>query len=180
MTDALGRTLYVQQDSGGGSNNGTLSPNEQESMQYNALNEPTQVRTDDLSAQNNQSIISVITTAQYDDLGRLTQLVDPDRGTHTYTYDPDGRVLSDVSGSRAIGTNYDLLGRVGCVQDLAPVLDADGTCTSGSHPLIQNTYDTSKLGTSGSTDFPIGRLTKSVATTTFPKGGTATAIEKFQ
>ena len=149
-------------------------------MAYNVLNEPTQVQVDDLAPQNNQSISSVVTTAQYDSLGRLTQLVDPDRGTHTYSYDPDSHLLSDVSGSRTIGTNYDLLGRVGCVQDAAPVIDADGSCTSGSHPLVQNTYDTTKIGTQGSTDFPIGRLTKALTTTYFPEGGSATTSQKYQ
>jgi RHS repeat-associated protein len=180
FTDALGRTVYTQTDSGGGSNNGPLSPIQQQSVQYNALNEPIQVRVDDLAPQNNQVVTSVLTTAQYDALGRLTQLVDADRGTHTYSYDPDGHLVSDVSGSRTIGTNLDLLGRVGCVQDMAPVLNASGSCTSGSHPLVQNTYDTSKLGTQGSTDFPIGRLTKSLTTTYFPEGGSATTTQKYQ
>jgi len=179
-TDALGRTLYVQYDSGGGSNNGTLSPNEQKSIQYNALNEPTQVRVDDLSPQTNQTITTIITTAQYDDLGRLTSLADPDKGTHTYSYDPDGRILSDVSGSRTLGSNYDLLGRLGCEQEGVPVINADGSCTSGTNPLVQNTYDTTKLGTQGSTDFPIGRLTKSLSSTYFPEGGSATTTQKFQ
>jgi len=31
--------------------------------------------------------------------------------------------------------------------------------TSGTHPYVQNTYDTTVLGTQGLTDFPVGRLT---------------------
>jgi len=84
--------------------------------QYNALDLPTSVAAKDLAPQAGQSITTVTTTMQYDDLGRLTTLADPDRGTHTYTYDGDGHQVADVSGTRTIGTSYDLLGRVGCIR----------------------------------------------------------------
>lgn len=90
--DALGRTVYVQNESG--SFGGTLTPNELKSIQYSVLNQPLAVTLTDQAPQNNQTITTVTTTAHYDSLERLTQLVDPDRGTHTYTYDPDGRVLT--------------------------------------------------------------------------------------
>jgi RHS repeat-associated protein len=178
FADGLGRTLYMQQDSG--LNGGTLTPNQQKSITYNVLNEPTQVVVTDLQLQPNQVVTSATTTATYDDLGRLAQLADPDRGTHTYTYDNDGHLLTDVSGSRTLGSNVDLLGRVGCVQDAAPTSNATGACTSGTNPLLQNTYDVTKLGTQGVSDFPVGRLTKSVTTTTYPEGGTATTTQKMQ
>ncbi len=115
--------------------------------------------TTDLAPQAGQSITSVTDSATYDDLGRVTSTSDPYRGTHTYTYDNDGRVLSDVSGTRTIGANHDLLGRLGCVQDAVPVINATGACTTGSHPFVQNTYDTTVLGTQGQSDFPVGELT---------------------
>lgn len=86
----------------------------------------------------------------------MTALTDPERGTHTCSYDPDGRVINDVSGSRTIGYNDDLLGRVGCIDDITTVLNATGLCTGGGNPFVQNTYDLTELGTKGSTDFPIG------------------------
>jgi hypothetical protein len=70
--------------------------------------------------------------------------------------------------------NDDLLGRVGCEQTAAPTsITWNGACTAGN-PLVQNTYDTTVLGTQGSTDFPIGHLTRSVATTYYPDGTSAT------
>src|SRR5260370_24508557 len=127
--------------------------------QYNALDKPISVVTTDLAPQSGQTSTSVIASATYDDLGRMTAMGDPDRGTHSYSYDGDGHVRSDVSGTRTLGTNYDLLGRVGCIQDAAPVINASGACTSSTHPYVQNTYDTPVLGTTGTTDFPAGWLT---------------------
>ncbi len=176
--DILGRTVYTFYDSG--LYGGTLTPNEKKTFQYNVLNEPTSVVVTDLAPQSGQSITSVTTTASYDDLGRLTQLIDPDRGTHNYSYDPDGRLIQDTSGSRTIGTVYDLLGRVGCVEDAVPSYSPTGACTSGAHPYVQNTYDTNTLTVSGTTDYPIGQLTQSVATTYFPDGTTATTTESFE
>lgn len=75
--------------------------------------------------------------------------------------------------------NYDLLGRVGCEQDLAATVNATGACSAGD-PLVQNTYDTTFLGTKGSTDFPIGHLTQSVAYTYYPDATTATVTEQYQ
>ncbi len=178
FVDVLGNTRYVRSDSG--TNGGTLTPNELFATQYNVLNEPLSVSTSDLLPQTGQTNTSATTTMQYDDLGRLITLADPDRGTHTYSYDADGNVLTDVSGTRTLGTNIDLLGRVGCVQVGAATSDADGSCTSGTSPLIQNTYDTSQLGTQGQDDFAIGRLTRSIATTSYPEGGKVQTTEKYQ
>lgn len=50
----------------------------------------------------------------------------------------------------------------------------------GNQPLVQNTYDTNILGTQGTDDFPVGRLTKSVATTYSPEGTSLTTTEKWQ
>ncbi|MEO6890262.1 MAG: hypothetical protein ABI324_14870, partial [Ktedonobacteraceae bacterium] len=123
----------------------------------------------------------VTTTAQYDDLGRVTQGVDPDRGTHTYAYDAKSQVLTDTatsgSSSRTFGYNYDLLGRAGCAQLGTPTINATGACTTGTTPLIQNTYDTSVLGGS---DNPVGRLTQQVATTIFPDGSSGQATDQMQ
>ncbi|GHO93785.1 hypothetical protein KSF_038330 [Reticulibacter mediterranei] len=116
-----------------------------------------------------QSVTSVSATAQYDDLGRVISVNDPDKGTHTLTYDADSHVLTNVSGSRTIGTSYDLLGRVGCVQDAAPGFDVHGGCTSGAHPFVQNTYDADPSGVTWTgTNYAVGRLTQSIATTTLP------------
>jgi len=180
FTDALGRTRSTQQYSGLGL--ASLGSNivQQKSLQYNALNEPTSITTTDLAPQSGQTSTSVTASTSYDDLGRVTSVNDPDRGNHTFTYDPDGHLLTDVSGSRTIGANYDLLGRVGCVQDAAPTINATGACTSGTHPYVQNTYDTTVLGTQGLTDFPVGRLTQSVATTYYPDSSSATVTRQAQ
>jgi len=114
FSDALGRTIYAQSDNGKAG--GTLTAAALVTAQYNALDLPTSVAAKDLAPQAGQSITTVTTTMQYDDLGRLTTLADPDRGTHTYTYDGDGHQVADVSGTRTIGTSYDLLGRVGCIR----------------------------------------------------------------
>ena len=178
--DAPGRTRYTQEYSGLGLSSLSSNIVQQKSLQYNALDKPTSITTTDLAPQAGQSITSVTASATYDDLGRVTSVIDPDRGNHTLTYDLDGHVLTDVSGSRTLGTNYDLLGRVGCIQDAAPTINATGACTSGSHPYVQNTYDTTVLGTQGLTDFPVGRLTQSVATTSYPDATSATVTEQLQ
>ena len=172
-TDVLGRTVYTQEKSG--LSGGTLTLVQQTASVYNALDKPTSITVTDKAPQSGQTITSVSTTAQYDDLGRLTQVADPDRGTHNYTYDADGRMFVDASGTRTIGYVYDLLGRVGCVQDAYPSFSPTGVCTSGANPYVQNTYDTNKLTVSGTTDYPVGRLTQSVATNHFPDGSTVTA-----
>jgi YD repeat-containing protein len=160
--DALGRTVYSQEESG--RYGGTLTPNQQTNIQYNVLFKQTQVQVDDLAAQTNQAVTRITTTMLYDSLGRLTQLVDPDRGMHTYAYDADGRVITNVSGSRTLGSNYDLLGRLGCLQDAAPTINATGACSNGN-PLRQNTYDTTANSAWSGSDYPIGELTRSVSTT---------------
>ncbi|MHB8595880.1 MAG: RHS repeat-associated core domain-containing protein [Ktedonobacteraceae bacterium] len=179
FSDGLGRTRYAQNDSG--VNGGTLTPNEQTAIQYNVLDEPTSVTETDLAPQSGQTITSVTASATYDDIGRLTGVNDPDRGNDTYTLDPNGNVLSDVSGTRTIGYNYDLLGRLGCIQDAAPTINATGTCTTGTHPYVQNIYDISAPHAQWSgTDSPVGRLTQSIATTYNPDGGAITATQNIQ
>src|SRR5258706_3504068 len=168
--DGLGRTAFVQYDSG--LNGQTLTLNEQLSYAYNALGEPTSVTTSDQQPRSGQSITSVTTSAQYDSMGRVIQLVDPDMGTHYYTYDADSRLFSDVVGAHTLGYNDDLLGRLGCVQNATPTINATGGCTAGN-PYVQNSYDTTFLGTQGSTDFPIGRLGQSLTTTYYPEGTSA-------
>jgi YD repeat-containing protein len=131
----------------------TPTPTLRKTIQYNVLNEPTSVTVTDLAPQSGQSVTSVTATTQYDDLGHALKVNDPDKGTHSFTYDADGQVITDVSGSRTIGSSYDLLGRVGCVQDAAPTFDPQGACTSGAHPFVQNTYDADPNGVSwGSTN----------------------------
>ena len=176
--DALGRTVYTQQDSG--VYGGTLTVNRLTTTAYNALDKATSIVVTDKAPQSGQTITSVTTSMQYDDLGRLTQLADPDRGTHSYSYDPDGRVIADVSGTRTIGSVYDLLGRVGCVQDASPSYSPTGACTSGATPDMVNTYDTSKLTISGTTDYPVGRLSKSIAYTRYPGSSLTTVSTLFE
>jgi YD repeat-containing protein len=167
FADALGRSIYVILDSG--TSGGTLTPNQRTAYQYNALDEPTSVTVTDLAPQNGQSVTSVTTTASYDDLGRMTSLNDPDRGAHTYSYDPDGRLVGEISGSRTLGSSYDLLGRLGCLQDALPTADAHGACSSGANPFVRNTYDADPAGVTWSgSSYPVGQLTQSVATTYYP------------
>jgi len=177
-TDKVARTRYVLAYSGIYS--GTLTANTLTTTQYNALDKPTSVTVTDLAPQSGQTVTSVTTTVTYDDMGRITSLNDPDRGTHTFTYDADNRQLTDVSGSRTIGVSYDLLGRAICMQDAAPTIDGSGNCTSGSHPLVQNSYDTSSLQVSGTTNYIAGRLGQSIATTYYPDGSSATTTQQFE
>lgn len=175
--DILGRTVYLLADSG--LYGGTLTPAQKTATQYNVLNKMTLVTVTDLIPQSGQSITSAATTTSYDDLGRVTTLNDPDRGTHTYTYDANDNTLTDVSGTRTLGYNNDLQGRVGCIQDAAPTINTTGACSAGN-PLVQNTYDTTKLGSQGNTDFPVGYLTQTVATTYYPEGVSGTVTQQFQ
>ncbi|MGB8346061.1 MAG: RHS repeat-associated core domain-containing protein, partial [Ktedonobacteraceae bacterium] len=182
FSDALGETVYTQDDSGLAT--GTLTPVEQTALAYNALGETISVTATDLQPLAGESATPVTTTAQYDDLGRLTKVIDPDRGKDTYSYDADGRVVSDVqtdvknNDTRTLGYVYDLLGRLGCVQDQAastPTPNTTGACTSGANPYVQNTYDSSALTLPGTSDNPIGELTKSLSTTYFPDSASPTA-----
>src|SRR5437879_4980351 len=63
---------------------------------------------------------------------------------------------------------------------MIPTESASGACTSGATIYVNNTYDTTVLGTQGTTDFPIGRLTKSVATTHYPDGTDAQVSQFYQ
>jgi len=170
--DALGRTVYTQQDSG--IYGGTLALVQQTASVYNALDKPTSLTVTDEAPRSGQSVTSVQTTAQYDDLGRLTQLVDPDRGTHNYTYDADGNVIQDSSGTRTIGYAYDLLDRLGCAQDQPSQFSDAGSCGTSSNggnynAFVQNTYDADPTGVSWSgTNYAKGRLTQSFAINYFP------------
>lgn len=166
-TDALGHIRYVLDDSG--SYGGTLSANTKFTDQYNALGETTSITVTDLAPQPGQTVVSVTTQDQYDDLGRLISRTDPDRGTHTYSYDADSAIVSDVSGSKTLGYSYDLLGRLGCLQDAVPTPDPHGACSTGANPFVQNTYDTDPAGvTWGSTNYAVGKLTQSIATNYYP------------
>lgn len=177
FVDALGRSRFIKVYSvSGGINSNITSVTE---TQYNALNLPTAVIVTDSAPQNGQSVTSVTTTTSYDDQGRAISVADPDRGTQTYTYDADNRLLTVVSGSHTVGTSYDLLGRTRCIQDAAPTTDGSGTCSSGSHPLVQNTYDSSPLHLSGATNYSVGRLGQSVATTYYTDGSSVASTEQF-
>jgi len=130
------------------------------------------VQVADLAAHNNQTIKVITTTAQYDDLERMTSLTDPDRGTHTYSYDPDGHVIGDTSGAHILGYSYDRAGRLGCLQDTAvtaTTVNASGSCGPSVNPFVINTYDADPGGvTRDSADYPQGRLTQSFAINYFP------------
>jgi YD repeat-containing protein len=182
--DALGRTVYTQQDSNLYGGVPAPTPNEQTTIVYNALDKPTSVKVTDLITQSGQTITTATTTMQYDDLGRLTQLADPDRGTHNYTYDYNGNVIQDVSGTRTIGYAYDLLNRLGCLQDEPSQFSTTGACGTSANggnynAYIQNTYDTNKLTLTGTTDYPIGQLTQSVSTTYFSSSA-ASVTESYE
>jgi RHS repeat-associated protein len=181
FTDAAGHVRDTQTNYG--VITGTLALAEQVQTQYNALGKPTSVTTVDGRPQSGESVTSSTTTMTYDDTGRMLTAVDPDQGTLTYTYDRDSHMLSSVqtsgSNSRTMGYNYDLMGRTGCVQTAIPTINWNGACSVGN-PLIQNTYDTTKLGTQGTSDFPVGMLTQSVATTYYPDSTSATVTEQFQ
>jgi RHS repeat-associated protein len=184
--DMLGRTIYTIVYSG--LSTGTLTAIKRTTTAYNVLDKPTSVIVTDLAPQSNQSTTSVTTTATYDDLGRQLTLVDPDRGTHTFAYDANGDTVGDTVGSgvnlRSVGSKYDLLGRVGCVQNSVPGatdVDINGACSSGATPYVQNTYDANPSGISW-TNYPVGKLTRSITTTTYPApdNSTGTVMQMMQ
>ena len=181
FTDVLGRVRYTQTDSGVFGS--TLTLTKQTQTQYNVLNKPTSISVIDEQPQSGESPTGVSTSMTYDDLGRLLTVTDPDQGMFSYTYDPDGQVIATTqtsgSNSRTVGVNYDLLGRPGCEQTAVPTFNTTGACSAGS-PLVVNTYDTTVLGTKGSTDFPVGQLTKSVATTYYPDSTSASVTNLVQ
>ncbi len=178
FTDTLGRSRYTQWYSTSGSIGSNITTKHE--TQYNVLNQPTAVITTDMAPQPGQSITSVTATATYDDLGRQTAVNDPDRGSSTYGYDAGSRQITTVSGSHTLGVSYDLLGRVRCIQDAAPTTNGSGSCSSGSHPLVQNTYGTSELQLAGTTDYATGRLTQTVATTYYPDGTSAATTQQYE
>src|SRR5579885_1502584 len=177
--DALGHTIYVNTYSGALQN----VVEQQTQTRYNALDKPTSMTVIDKHPQSGQSITSVTTTMSYDDQGRLLTLNDPDRGSFSYSYDPDGNLLAAVqtsgSNTRTLGYNYDLLGRLGCEQTAAPTINWNGACSAGNS-LLQNAYDTTFMGVKGTTDFPVGHLTQSVATTYYPDSTSATVTQQVQ
>src|SRR5579885_1149524 len=177
--DALGHTIYVNTYSGALQN----VVEQQTQTRYNALDKPTSMTVIDKHPQSGQSITSVTTTMSYDDQGRLLTLNDPDRGSFSYSYDPDGNLLAAVqtsgSNTRTLGYNYDLLGRLGCEQTAAPTINWNGACSAGNS-LLQNAYDTTFMGVKGTTDFPVGHLTQSIATTSFPDGTSASVTQQVQ
>jgi RHS repeat-associated protein len=177
--DALGHVIYVNTYSGAQQN----VVEQQTQTLYNVLDKPFYVAVSDDHAQSGQTTTTVTTHLTYDDLGRLLSITDPDQGTLTYSYDQNSNLSTVVqtsgSSSRTLGYNYDLLGRMTCEQTAAPVFNATGACSAGS-PLLQNTYDTTLLGTKGATDFPVGQLTQSIATTYYPDSTSAKVAEQFQ
>lgn len=176
--DALGRERYTLSYSQSGSVGSNITAKRE--TQYNVLGQATTVIMTDLAPQAGQTITQVTSSAAYNDLGELLSTSDPDTGKHTYTYDADGRPLTATSGTHTLGSSYDLLGRALCLQDVAPTTDGSGKCNSSSHPLVQATYDTNVLGTQGNSDFPIGRLTRTIATTYYPDGSSATVTQQAQ
>lgn len=176
-TDGASNHVYVVDDSG--LSGGTLTANRLASFVYNVLGKPISVTATDLTPKSGQSLTSVATTATYDDLGRMITLVDPDRGTHSYTYDANGHMLSDTSGGRVAGTSYDLLGRAGCTQNAAPTsISVTGACSSGATPYTVDTYDATP---GGDTTNNIGRLTQAVTYTYYqaPDNATGTVTESM-
>jgi hypothetical protein len=83
-------------------------------------------------------------------------------------------------GHAPSGTSYDLLGRARCIQDALSTTDGSGKCSSGSHPLVQNSYDTSFLQMSGTTNYIAGKIGQSIATTYYPDGSSVATTEQFE
>jgi RHS repeat-associated protein len=90
---------------------------------------------------------TISSTFQYDMLGRQTGMTDPDRGTESYVYDPNGNVLQTVDARGSAGTIY--AGYDGLNRQLWR-----NTTNSASGAYATYSYDSTANGNQG-----IGRLT---------------------
>ncbi len=98
-------------------------------------------------------------TSTYDLLGRVTGKDDPDAGSSTMRYDPDGDVLQSTDArGRTISYTYDALGRKTGEYDAAT---GDQSPGATGNQLASWVYDDSN-DVAGVTD-PVGRLTTETA-----------------
>ena len=82
------------------------------------------------------------TTFQFDMVGRQTGLVDPDRGTESYVYDPNGNRTQSTDARGISGTFY--VGYDGLNRQLWR-----STSSNGSNPYVTYTYDSTANGNYG-------------------------------
>jgi RHS repeat-associated protein len=136
LTDALGRTDYVQAYTGNSS--GTYAVYATTKYTYDYLGDLTKILHPDGST---------ATTFQFDMAGSQTGLTDPDRGVETYTYDQDGNLTKSIDARAGSGTVY---------------AGFDGI----DRPIWRNTtnnqsgaYDTYSYDSTASGNVGIGRLT---------------------
>jgi RHS repeat-associated protein len=141
LTDAMGRTNYVQAYTGTPPASYVLYATTKYTYDY--LGDLTQI------GQPN----GAITTFQFDMVGRQTGLIDPDRGTETYTYDQDGNLIKSVDARVSAGTiyaGYDGIDR--------PIW-RNATTNSLSGAYATYSYDSTALNSSHQANVGIGRLT---------------------
>lgn len=106
------------------------------------------------------------TSVTYDWLGHRTQLVDPDKGTWNYSFDPLGQVLTqkgpnDVAKGTSTAVSYDALGRVKSRASPENVSTwTYDTCTNGVGRLcsVSNTNGAVKKYTYDSLGRPVNKL----------------------
>jgi RHS repeat-associated protein len=95
LVDGLGRTAYVQRYMGNSSSNYALYATAK--YTYDFAGDLTKIVQPDGVTQ---------TTFAYDMAGRKTGMTDPDLGTQTYTYDPNGNLTQSIDARQSAGTTF--------------------------------------------------------------------------
>jgi YD repeat-containing protein len=95
LTDAFGREDYDQRYTGSSPSTYQLYATTRYTYDYSG--DLTQILQPDETTR---------TTFQYDLAGRKTGMTDPDRGTESYSYDPDANLIESVDARGSAGTVY--------------------------------------------------------------------------
>jgi len=132
ITNGLGQLCRIDEPNGGNELGTVVSPNQATSYTYDTLGNLTEI------VQGGQT-----RTFIYNSLSRLLSGTNPESGTFTYTYDPNGNLLTKIDARNIATTHtYDALNRVTAKN------------YSDSSPDITYTYDDSQV------PFSKGKLTK--------------------
>jgi RHS repeat-associated protein len=133
LGDALGREIYDQRYTGDGSISAPYAVYATTKYTYDYTTNLTQIKAPDGTT---------TTTFQFDMAGRQTGLIDPDRGTESYIYDPNGNRKQSTDARGSSGTVY--VGYDGLNRQLWRSVNSNG-----SSPYATYTYDSTVGGNYG-------------------------------